>query len=271
QDTSENSLWLGPSAARQISENFSVGASLFAARYSANVNSITYINAASPASVTTSGLRVTVNDWALLAILGAQWRINPRWSLGLRVQTASLGLRGRTDYFISTQVSGANASQSIENENGIYSRFRRPFNIGFGTKFSAASNLDLFFDVNAQLPVHYNTAPSRATINARMDTKFTPRANLGAKWTLSSAHKLLFGLIYNPSTLPSSGSVNSGEVHENFKGASLGLQKDMGALTSSIGGFYLWSTLAQPIATTATSSSYSHQVFGLLLTASYKL
>jgi long-subunit fatty acid transport protein len=271
QDASENSLWLGPTMARKVSEDIAVGASLFLARYSQSINSITYVKEIATNTVSTGGLRVSASDWSALLILGAQWRINSRWTTGLRIQSASADIRGRSDYFTTSQKNGISPSATMQAENGIYSRFRRPFNFGLGTKFAPLPQLNLLADVNAQLPIHYDEIPSRPAVNSRTETKFTARSNLGAIWDISKEHSLLLGFLYNPSTIAKNMPATSGKVHENFKGLSLGLQKDMGKLISSLGGFYLWSSLAQPLANTTTNSSYSHQVFGMLLTASYKL
>lgn len=271
QSTSEKSLWVGPTVARQISPDFAVGASLFGARFSSVVNSIAYVNNKSANTVATTGTKVATADWSAILILGAQWRVNPEWTLGLRAQSASLDVKGRTEYFVTSQTTGATTSSSIQEEKGIDYRFRRPFNFGLGGKYVPNGHWTFLADLNAQLPIHYNTTPSRAAINTHVDTRFRPRANLGAKWLMAPTHRLLVGFLYNPSTLPGAGDIAKGEAHENLKGITAGLQKDLGALVSSVGGFYFWSSGEQTLPSANAASRYSHQIFGLLLTASYHL
>lgn len=270
-DATETSLWIGPSFARALSENVSVGASIFAARYSHSANAISYQKDFTTNLVQTIGIRTSTNDWSALAVLGAHWRVDSKWSLGARIQTASLGIRGRSDYMITSQSSAPAASSLVESEQGIYSRFRRPFNLGIGSRFAPNARLSLLLDVHAQLPIHYNSAPSRPLINGRVERKFRPRANLGAHWRLSEDKSLMAGFLYNPSTL-AKGVFSSGDfLRENIYGFSLGLQKDLGSLVSGLGGFYLRSKIDQSLPGVSSRVKISHSIVGVLLTASYKL
>lgn len=269
QDTSEGSLWIGPTVARRLSDRWSVGASLFAARFYLNTNMIIAVNGGSNESTSTA--RASINDWALLTVLGVQFRASEVWAFGLRVQSPSLEIRGRTDYF-SVDVA-KNGKQTITDEADIHSRYRRPFQVGIGTQFSPSASTVILFDLNAQLPVHFDSAPSRPLVNNRVDTEFRMRANLGVKTRLGATHYLLGGLMYNPSTEPDRkmDTFTLAGVRESFRGVTMGLQKDLGALTTNVGGFYLWSKSEITIASRSDVAVYRHQVYGLLLTASYKL
>ena len=270
---SESSLWIGPSVGRNVGDDFSLGLSLFAIRYTANTNAISYsrIDGTSFNRQSLSGTRETTNNWSGLLVFGGQWRIHHRWTAGARIQTASVNLRGRTDYFRSENTTGNNATFALQEEKNVVSQMKRPFQFGLGANYSPRPSLDLLLDVNFQLPAHYNSVPSWPAVNRKIDTKFTPRLNFGANWQATPTHRILGGFIYNPSAFSRKESYLDTEYREDFKGFTFGVQKDMGSLTSTIGGFYLWSRLRESFTSFRDGTEFSHRVVGLLLTASYRL
>jgi|GEM_PF-4648992 len=267
-DIAEDSLWLGPSLAKKVSERVGVGVSLFAVRDSIVLNQLlTQFVVAGGARTTIAG-RAEVSNWSALLVLGAQYRASSELNFGVRVQTPSLDLRGRTDFFGVTHTA---SGQVIQDETGIHSVFRRPFNFGMGSKYSPWGGADFFLDLNAQLPVHFNSAPSRAAVNSHTDTRFKARANLGAKIRLDKINNILAGLMLNPSTVDAGGNLDLLSTSEDYRGATLGLQKDLGPLLTSAGGFFLWSNATYKNQNSSVVSEYRHRIYGLLLTASYKL
>jgi hypothetical protein len=268
-DVAEDSLWLGPSLARKISERMGFGASLFVIHDSTVLNEIFTQRIDSTGLRSSVAARAEISNWSTLLVLGLQFRASEKWNLGFRVQSPSVDIRGRTDYFIVTHSN--TAGQVVDDQNGTHSVFRRPFHFGIGNKFSPLPGADFYLDVNAQLPVHFNTALSRPQVNSHVDTNFRLRGNFGAKFRWGKTHTLLAGFLYNPSTLPTSGNLDVMNTSENFKGAMLGVQKDLGPLVTSMGGFFLWSNATFKSPDTGRLSEYAHRIYGLLLTASYKL
>lgn len=274
---SSTSLWFGPSYARRASERFAWGASWFVIRHSGSNNSIVYINKPSaPAASGAFGSRRRTVEWSTLLVLGAQWNPAPAFTFGARVQTATLSLRGRTDFFRIAEgsVLGTRVSQ-LENEQGIHSVYKLPFNFGVGGRFSPSSRLDLLLDLNAQTGLRYQSNPSHPSIGQNVRTRFRPRANFGAKWRLTPKQNVLMGFLYNPSTLVDDVTFSGTLDQENYKGITGGFQFDSGVLVTSVGGFFLWSNgiyrTSDVFGTVTNLSPVEHQYYGLLLTASYKL
>jgi hypothetical protein len=102
-------------------------------------------------------------------------------------------------------------------------------------------------------------------------THFAVRGNLGTKWMLSNHHALLSGFMFNPSALPVGVTTFGNFAQEDFKGITLGLQFTSSTLTTGVGGFFLWATGQYQIANTTQTSPLEHQLYGFIMTASYKL
>ncbi len=273
---SSSSLWIGPSIGKRVSEDFGWGASLYAVRYAYNATILDNVTAsASSLSIAaTVGQHQEMSAISAIAILGGQWRLSPVWRLGVRLQSQALNLRGSgSTYSVVSGTVNGQASTGLLNENGYDTRYRTPFQLGVGFENESLPNLELLGDVNAQFPVDYQTAPSRPSLSSRILSKFTVRGSLGAKWRLNATRSLLGGVMVNPSTIPPGGSSMGGFPDENFHGVSLGLQNDAGVLTTTLGGFFSWSSGDFNVENTggAVKSPIEHQLYGVLMTASYKL
>jgi len=275
-NSASSSLWIGPSMGRQVSSSFGWGLSWFVVRYSQSSLSITNLDAVvSGTSIqATAGFSARQTAWNTLLVAGAQWQLSPLWRLGARLETASLDIRGRSNYYsVGTNAAVSQRFNKLVNENDFYSRYRLPFQIGVGAKYAAAARLDLLLDVSSQFPLDYQTAPSRPLYSDRVITHFVTRGNFGAKLRLNPNHCLLAGFMVNPSSIPAGSAPLNTISNENFKGATLGTQYDTGILVTSVGGFFLWSngSYQLPVNTGPITSPIHHQIFGLLLSASYKL
>lgn len=275
--SSNTSLWFGPSFAWKAHEGFAWGFSAFVTRHQASRSQIVYLDKpTAPGATGAFGLRRRSVDWSTLLVLGAQWKLDPDWTVGARVQTASLDLRGRTDHFgVQQGTVRGTAVSNLENQQGIHSRWRTPWNFGVGARHTVAGVLELLLDLNAQAGLEYQTMPSHPSYGATLRTRFRPRANLGGKLRMNGKQNLLFGMMYNPSTLVLD-SRSSGDLdEENFKGFTLGYQVDSGVLVTSLGGFFLWSNglyrTSDVFGTVTGQVESEHQFFGMLLSASYKL
>ena len=269
---SSQSLWLGPSLARKVSDVLSIGFSLFLTREYDSASSTSYGVQASPHTIYGQALRQKNSAWNALLIIGAQWRLASDWTLGFRLQSPTVDIRGRADYYLTTiNADATNQTSSLIDEHDMHSRSRQPTNIGVGASFRASPILELLLDVNAQFAIHYVTIPSRQDLSSTVDTQFTPRFNFGMKWTHSPKMKILTGFMVNPST-EKPRAVNYAFSRENFKGFTLGAQRDLGSLITSFGGFFLWSNgESLVLGTTGNTSPSKHQLYGVLATASYRL
>ena len=269
---SSQSLWLGPSIAHKVNENFSVGLSWFITRYFESTNVMLYSATPSPNAVGSYAFRSKISSWDTLFILGGYWKVSESSSIGLRLQPPSIDVRGRSDFFTNTLSANATQQTSfIVDEKDIYSRKKMGANIGVGWRHFISPRTEILCDVNAQFPLHYQVSPSRPRFSTTVNTRFMPRLNLGTKWQFHPAVKLLGGLLWNPSTVRPKDTVD-GLDRENFKGITLGLQREAGVLTTSAGGFFLWSSGEAVIVNSGgATSKVSHQLYGLILTASYKL
>ncbi len=274
---SSSSLWFGPSFAKRDREGFAWGFSAFVQRHSSSRNTIVYIDKpTAPGATGAFGVRRRTVDWSALLVLGAQWRLWSNWILGARIQTQSVDLRGRTDYFgVSQGTIRGQAVSRLDNEQGIHSRHRLPWNLGAGARHVMANGTEILLDLNAQMPIHYQTNPSHPEIGANINTRFRPRANLGVKWRTTEKNNLLFGFLWNPSTLVVDTATSGDLDEENFKGLTIGYQVDSGVLITSVGGFFLWSNgiyrTSDVFGTVTNLSEAEHQFYGLLLSASYRL
>ena len=75
----------------------------------------------------------------------------------------------------------------------------------------------------------------------------------------------------NPSALPNGTSTFGSFADSNFKGVTAGLQTDLGVLTTSAGAFVLWSTGEYRLENLNLRSPMERQIYGVILSASYKL
>jgi hypothetical protein len=271
-----SSLWVGPSVGKRVSKNFGWGASVYAIRYAENGIILDNVSATSGAqsAVGTAGFSQELKAWGALAVLGAQWQLAHDWRFGARLQTQTVDLYGKGNYYsVSSGTNTGVPTNTYINESGFDARYRLPWQLGFGLESSSVRGAELLADVNAQFPIDYQTSPTRPSFSNHVLTRFRPRANLGAKVRLDGTHSLLSGFLYNPSTLPSFASPLTAFTDLDFKGATLGLQYDGGVLSSTAGGFFLWATGTAPIsgATPATYTTVEQQFYGVLMTASYKL
>lgn len=275
--TSKSNLWLGPSLGAKAGERWAWGASLFAIRRAESYSSFVYLEKTSaPTFDGAIGRHWKATAWSALLVLGAQWEASESWRLGLRLQSPSLSLRGRMDYLLVAEgtMNGSPLSQ-LQNRRGLHYRYELPAQAGLGAQYSPRSGLSLLLDLNAQLPVAYNTAPANPTFGTSVRTRLRARANAGAKLRLTEDKNLLLGFAYNPSaSVTDPNDVNQLD-DEDFKGVTAGLQVDTGKLVTAAGAFFLWANgewrQGDILDSRVGTSSISHRIYGALLTASYKL
>ena len=243
-DTRRNSLWLGLGAARQLTEELSIGLSAFASNETRSDLSFVRVQVGDPAQV----IREVASNrdssvFNLSAIAGVYWQPHPRLGLGARVHSAMLRLAGSGDIYQSLLQTGMDGAmdESIEVAIDDIAMSRPlPWDVGLGVSFRPRDDLELMADLNVQLPATLTAIDDPDLGVESVEVEAAPRASLAVEWAATSRLWLRAGLMINRSAYPTPEEPGD-PVEESYAGATGGLAWQKGRTTTGLGLFYLHS------------------------------
>jgi hypothetical protein len=265
-DTQE--VWLGLSAARRLSQDWSIGLTVFGTNASSQVVVDTNLKfPAAPSSMTNSATYAQSNIYSVLATLGIMYRASESWDLGLRLQSPSVKLWGKADvYSSSVLILGGAVGTSTSEQNQIDANYQYPADTVLGVAFRPAARLKVLFDLGMQWSAYYETLPGSAGSQVT-DLASTLRYNLGSEINLTDTSHLGVGFFFNPSTKQVVN--NNQEQKEDYFGVTAGYYYGDENIRAGIGGFFSWSTGQRAVINTLEKAPTSSQLFALMLTTSY--
>ncbi|MCG2658888.1 MAG: hypothetical protein L6437_01400, partial [Kiritimatiellae bacterium] len=219
----DQTIWVGPSAAYQISPSLSIGASLFGIYRSYNE----YVSLFYEDYDASYAQGRKFNDVALTAVLGMQYRPGRDWNIGLTLQppTAHLFDSGKTmEHILGHNVSSNNFyyTEDVQTDNQL------PTKIALGVGRQVQGNYAFGLDLTYHLPTSYNLQQWQALGQehyVRIVRAPVLDLNLGGEYYIRKKYPVRAGFYTGFSSVP--------EVNEDESYASSNV--DMYGLTVSVG------------------------------------
>jgi long-chain fatty acid transport protein len=200
----DQTLWVGPSFGYPFSDQFLVGASVFGVYRSFNrMENVSWgdINYAFSDDL-------KYNSFGLLAVLGAQYKLDPEWNLGLTLQSPAANLMG-SGTFSATEVSPETGSAALFGDNlktGNALPAKVTASVGWEKPKDRAVGLDLTYhfpcsyDVVSGALTGVNT-PSTSD-SSRLTRASVVDVNVGGEYYLHSMYPVRLGFFTSHSSAP---------------------------------------------------------------------
>jgi long-subunit fatty acid transport protein len=222
-NVNDQSIWIGPSAAYQVSSSLSIGASLFGIYRSYDE----YVSLFYEDYDASYARGRKFDDVALAAVLGVQYRPGQDWSIGLTLQppTGHIYDNGKTmEHILGNGVLSNNYyyTEDVNTDNQLPAKIA--IGIGRQVKGDYAFGLDLTY----HLPTSYNLQQWEAlgqTNYARIVRAPVLDLNIGGEYYIHKIYPVRAGFYTGFSSVP--------EINENDNYASANV--DTYGLTLSVG------------------------------------
>lgn len=220
----------GPSAALKISNDFSLGLSVFGSKRDYRFTSIAFFEDGTGAIA--QSRKLDISGLTAYPILGLLYTPGKNFSAGLKFLGPSTSLSGEFEDNLKT--AGNNTSLGIPNgdvtEKGKVT-FQKPMELGIGFSARTSESIKLYFDVTNQFSKEYELLKDNVFgETASVEYKTTQRYNFAVEYLTSHTDAITFGLMYNPDPMVDSDL--------NFMGATLGYRSIEKIADSSFGLFY---------------------------------
>ncbi|HEX4923394.1 MAG TPA: hypothetical protein VFV50_04885 [Bdellovibrionales bacterium] len=270
QMSDSQEMWFGLSAARELGDGWSAGATLFGIYTTLSSISTRQIKPTTPTI-----FRLLVNQafvestvYNLAAALGVMYEAHPSWRLGMRVTTPSVKLSGKTDYLSHTETVGMlgtpNESETVLEDADT--NYQIPLDVSLGVTIWPKRPFKLFLDLSHQSEVSYDTVPGSA-ISTRPEYASTMRYNLGGELVMTESTSWQWGLMYNPSALDAS---RGAENKDDFYGATTGMFYETANTRLGAGVFYIWSNGEVVTVFSGEKSPSQTRIIGASLSTGYR-
>lgn len=267
QDYSERLFLIGLSAARPLSERWSVGLTLYGQSYSliSTTNIQTGLVSSSSQPVTVYE-RQQSTPTSLLGILGIH-RKGEKWNFGLRVKLPSIDLFGKGNYYSFSDLSyigsGAPVERIYVTDNRVF--FRTPMDIRIGASFLHRENWKFASDLSYGFPISYRQFESEA-VDKYTDSPSTIRWSMGLERMISEKTSVHGGLSIFPSL------DNSGDIIDrtDFGAIYLGGKMMTKHLETSVGLFYSLGSGTAELSDSGRTFFQEFENMGVFLGTNYK-
>lgn len=249
----DRTTFMGPSYGVRLGEALGLGLSVFYARRQARSTSILAARFDTDDDRAFDGLwqfteSFNATDGMLLARIGAMWRPDPAWSLGLTVTTPAVWLHGEGTYSIRV-IDTAPELFDEGDGPGLYeeryadeARSGYPLHVGLGAAW-IGEDLTVALSGDLYLPVAYNRLGADAaegeTVDAvnRVERELTVNGALGVEYRITDAFPLRAGVFTNHSTVPGYTASDRARLPDvDLYGASLSIGYVSGGDAINLGG-----------------------------------
>jgi len=242
---SDQTIWVGPSAAHAFSKELSVGVGAYGVYRNYSDLQTVYLN-----NYSYSGTRsIKYKTFALLATAGLQYRPTDRWRLGLSAQSPSMALWGNGEYqsnesgyFDNTFLKEFNHSDNMDAQN------RTPAKFTAGIGWEKEKSYGVGFDVSWHLANSYNRLSgtldeSGEDVYAKYINQGVVDMNVGAEYYILNAYPIRAGFYTSRSSAPDIQLENEGEGYPgqiNQYGLTASVGRELENVNMSLGVNYIF-------------------------------
>ncbi len=233
----DQSLWLGPSAAFQVDERFSVGMSILGV-----YRTFSWFRDTIRAAQYTWSEDIKYNDLSLLAILGARIQMDDYWSCGFTIQPPSLHITGSGEYLQKYSYGGMNLVNYVDDAE---TRNTVPGRVSGGVAWSKPGAWALALDLIYNFAADYNRIEGQDQfgITWRYGAKYEPVLDfsLGGEYYITERYPLRAGFFTSLSSAPDSDPTTSWyPAHINKYGLTMSVGRETENTTINLGLNYSW-------------------------------
>ena len=205
----DQQLWIGPSLGYLASDRLTLGGSVFVVYRSAvaKQNWTVALTTTPPGNIIDQASRIydlDFNNYSILALLGAQYRLTDRILLGAAVQTPTINLRGSGDLLYAETVPG---DDHIVHSEGMESQNRLPARFSLGAAIREGGKYALELDLNWHLPTSYSELSgtddwSGLDVDYFLRRLAVVNVNIGGEYYAMERYPLRAGFFTNISSAP---------------------------------------------------------------------
>jgi long-chain fatty acid transport protein len=213
----DRTLWVGPSYARRFGSGLSMGFSMFyeSRSFSRTSEFSNFLltprggqSCAGTPLACSLATSIDATTGGLFLRVGALWKIDAEWRLGMAFSTPTLHLHGSADVSSRRLVaSPGGVDFVVVGESGVPAYTRRPFEIRFGAAYEESEAFTWSIDVSLHGPLVYRRFDTSAMLVDPLLVREVRReavvnVNLGAEYFPTHYLPLRFGLFTNWSSAP---------------------------------------------------------------------
>lgn len=267
----DESLWVGPSISKRISQTEAMGLTVYytARSYTKTLSDRTILSGGQSKSYQEER-NLTQNS--VVAVLGYTKRLSESWRMGASIRFPSLHVAGKASYFDNQLDAGTNVSTN--NFTNLSTNARIPARYTLGFAYEEPGSIVMAFDLSTYSRENYRDLNVDApNIAEDIEHKQIVNAHFGMEFNFTNWLKMRYGVFSNFSAHPDpDASRTSGQAdHVDQVGWSSNLALRKGKITYTFGGYYTGGKgrSVQRLNQNVQVINKTQQVFTMLVGTSY--
>ena len=265
----DESLWVGGTFSKKLSDLDSVGVSLYytARTFQRSTNDRITTGGGTGATLTIEDKNLTTNN--LVAIFGYHRQIGAKWAVGISYRAPSLQIAGEGTYYRSTTITSP-YSDTVTNQGSIRAVTNIPQRLAIGIAREVPFDHSIAVDVQMYAPLNYRDFPDFAAGSDDLHYHFTTNIAAGYEHYLRHWLSLRGGVFTNLTSTDDVDATSSFRQpdHINMYGWSANVNIRTHEQTSfTFGGYYTGGTgiTNQLVGGQTRVTPKSQQIFTMLI------
>ena len=239
---SDNTILIGPSYARRITDKFSLGVSLF---YHLRSFSRELFYRAETATLFTQGYTSTDYSYgAIEAVAGAKFILPHDINLGLSVRPYTLKINDSGKIYSSTVVIENNVPQSTQElvSRSVSTELTPPIKVTAGIGYEKSQKYALDGDVSIYLPHKFTSAHDKTGTfgDVTIDQDFVINGNIGGEYYIKEKFPIRAGIFTNLSATSNVSAGTAATSKIDYYGGTFSVGYEIGHTTYNIGAQYAY-------------------------------
>lgn len=271
QDVTDRTLLIGPSYARQFTDNFSLGVSLF---YLVRSFDRDIFYRAEAGTTFSQGYAKTEYTYGgLYALLGAKLKLPHNFHIGATFRPWTIETNDGGSLYSSavTTVNNATTSNNEYVSKSVDVNLTPPFRFTGGIGYEDPGKFTISGDVLFYLPHTFTEAHDRTGVfpDVRLKQEFTVNGKLGGEYYVHKAIPLRFGAFTNFSSAPTpqTGTANTTQI--NYYGGTFSIGYEREHTTCNLGAQYSYGA-GKSLDYAGISQDFNLWTLSVLLAGSYR-
>jgi hypothetical protein len=273
QKQEQQQLALGVGGGLAVADGLFVGLSVFVINSTENAMQFSrvQIGLVTPTQIVEQTTNRDTSVFGLSAVAGIEYQ-RGRLSIGARVHSPSIKLRGKGDFYESVLQAGDEDGTSEVALEGVAVDDPIPLDAGLGLAVQATDTLIVMADFNLQMPATVTKVDDPRLPTEEQELELAPRGSLGVEWEAWPAKRFRAGFLINRGATKTP-QTEADTSRENYLGATAGFAWSSGRTETALGAFYLHGDVEMVVggSTPPRYSDARGRLFGALLSISYRL
>ncbi len=271
QDVTDRTLLIGPSYSRQITDNFSLGISLFYLVRSFDVDA--FARGEAGTSFSQGFAKTEYTYGGIYALLGAKLELPHNFHIGLTFRPWTIKTNGSGSLY-SSVISTTNNTTTSNTElvsKSVDVDLTPPFRFTGGIAYELPGKFTIAGDVLFYLPHTFTEAHDRTGVfpDAILKQEFTVNGKIGTEFYVHKAIPLRFGAFTNFSSAPNLPSGTAAASQFDYYGGTFSVGYEREHTTCNLGAQYAYG-FGKALDNTGTPQDFNLWTLSVLLAGSYR-